>query len=209
MASKINSVQQYFTDGCGRCKYFQMPQCKVHRWKHELIYLREIILSAGLTEEIKWSMPCYTYNGKNILILAALKEYCSIGFFKGALIKDAKKILVAPGENSNVIRQLRFTALDQIEKLESVILKYIKEAIQIELSGEKIEKKVQQPEDILEELKEAFKTNPKLEMAFYALTPGRQRGYLMHFSTAKQSATRQSRIKKFIPKILAGKGFQD
>ena len=208
MASKIISIDQYLTEGCGRCKYFQTPQCKVHRWSEELLILRSIVLHAGLKEELKWSMPCYTIDGKNILIIAAFKDYCSVSFFKGALLKDTKQLLATPSENSNASRQLKFTDTKQIIKFEKEILKYIKEAVAIEQSGAKIPKPKSEKE-IIPELKKEFEDNPELEDAFYKLTPGRQRGYLIYFSDAKQSATRTSRIQKYINKILDGKGFHD
>lgn len=208
MASKIISIDQYLTEGCGRCKYFQTPQCKVHRWTDELQFLRAIVLKAGLGEELKWSMPCYTMNGKNILIVAAWKDYCSISFFKGALLKDTKQLLATPGENSNAMRQFRFTDTKQIIKIEKVILQYIKEAIVIEQSGVKITAPKKE-QVIIPELQEVFVNNPQCKNAFYELTPGRQRGYLIYFSTAKQSNTRLSRIKKYYDKIINGKGLDD
>ena len=208
MASKIISIDQYLTEGCGRCKYFQTPQCKVHRWNDELQFLRAIVLKAGLGEELKWSMPCYTMNGKNILIVAAWKDYCSISFFKGALLKDTKQLLATPGENSNAMRQFRFTDTKQIIKTEKLILQYIKEAIVIEQSGVKITAPKKE-QVIIPELQEEFVNNPQLKNAFYELTPGRQRGYLIYFSTAKQSNTRLSRIKKYYDKIINGKGLDD
>ena len=208
MASKIISIDQYLTEGCGRCKLFQTPNCKVHRWSEELLLLRSIILQTGLTEELKWSMPCYTLNGKNILMLAAFKDYCSLSFFKGSLLKDELSLLISPGENSNAVRQFRFTDVKQIVKIKNKILQYIKESIAIEQSGAKIIATTSEKE-IITELQDAFIQNPKLEIAFYKLTPGRQRGYLIYFSDAKQSATRISRIQKYAAKILAGKGFHD
>lgn len=208
MASKIISIDQYLTEGCGRCKYFQTSQCKVHRWSEELLILRSIVLHAGLKEELKWSMPCYTIDGKNILIIAAFKDYCSVSFFKGALLKDTKQLLATPNENANAGRQFKFTDTRQIIKFEKVILQYIKEAIAIEQSGAKIPKPESEKE-IIAELKQEFEDNHELEDAFYKLTPGRQRGYLIYFSDAKQSATRASRIQKYITKILDGKGFHD
>jgi uncharacterized protein YdeI (YjbR/CyaY-like superfamily) len=208
MASKIISIDQYLTEGCGRCKYFQTSQCKVHRWAEELLILRSIVLHAGLKEELKWSMPCYTIDGKNILIIAAFKDYCSVSFFKGSLLKDTNKLLATPNETSNAGRQFKFTDTKQIIKFEKVILQYIKEAIVIEQSGAKIPKPKSEKE-IIVELKHEFQNTPGFESAFYKLTPGRQRGYLLYFSDAKQTATRTSRIQKYITKILDGKGFHD
>lgn len=208
MASKIISIDQYLTEGCGRCKYFQTPECKVHRWSEELLILRSIVLHAGLKEELKWSMPCYTIDGKNILIIAAFKDYCSVSFFKGALLKDTKQLFAAPNEISNAGRQFKFTDTKQIIKHERVILQYIKEAIEIERSGKKIAKPNLETK-IIAELKQEFEDNPEFQDAFFKLTPGRQRGYIIYFSDAKQSATRATRIQKYISKILDGKGFHD
>lgn len=208
MASKITSIDQYLTEGCGRCKYFQTSQCKVHRWSEELLILRSIVLHAGLKEELKWSMPCYTIDGKNILIIAAFKDYCSVSFFKGALLKDTKQLFAAPNEISNAGRQFKFTDTKQIIKHERVILQYIKEAIEIERSGKKIAKPKLET-NIIAELKQEFEDNPEFQDAFFKLTPGRQRGYIIYFSDAKQSATRATRIQKYISKILDGKGFHD
>jgi len=209
MASKIISIDQYLTEGCGRCKLFQTPQCKVHKWTSELHYLRQIILKSELQEELKWSMPCYSINGKNVVMLCAFKEYVSLSFFKGALLTDEKKLWISPGENSNSTRQFRFTNLTQIKKVEKFITQYIKEAIAIEISGKKVISPSEKSMTILPELKQVFDQDKKLESAFYALTPGRQRGYLLYFSGAKQSSTRMSRIQKYSPKILSGKGFHD
>jgi uncharacterized protein YdeI (YjbR/CyaY-like superfamily) len=153
-------------------------------------------------------MPCYTLNGKNILMLAAFKDYCSLSFFKGSLLKDELSLLISPGENSNAVRQFRFTDTKQIIKIKKVILQYIQESIAIEQSGVKIIA-TKSEKEIIPELQEAFDQNPKLETAFYKLTPGRQRGYLIYFSDAKQSATRTARIQKYVAKILAGQGFHD
>lgn len=207
--TKNKQVDNYLIDGCGRCKLYGTPQCKVNDWKAELKVLREIILDCGLTEELKWSMPCYTLEDKNILILAAFKDYCSISFFKGALLKDTKKLLSSPGENSQATRQFRFTSLKEIEKLSSSIKAYIKEALELEKQGKKIEFKQTASDLMIEELESAFKKNPALKKAFYALTPGRQRGYLLFFSQAKQSATRASRIEKSAVAILKGMGLND
>lgn len=207
--AKNKQVDNYLIDGCGRCKLYATPQCKVNNWKTELKVLRDIILDCGLTEELKWSMPCYTFENKNVLILAAFKDYCSISFFKGALLKDAKKLLSTPGENSQAARLFKFTHLKEIEKISTSIKAYIKEAIELEKQGKKIEFKQSAEDLMIEELETAFKKNAALKKAFYALTPGRQRGYLLFFSQAKQSATRLSRIDKCTAAILKGKGLHD
>lgn len=201
-------VDQYLEIGCGRCPLVNTPQCKVNSWRDELIALREIILKSELNEELKWSNPCYTYEGKNILMLSALKNYAVIGFFKGVLLKDPQNILVSPGKSSQADRRLIYTDTVTIHEQESFILDYIAEAIEIEKEGRKVEYK-KETEPIPQELEEVFKLEPELKAAFFALTPGRQRGYILHFSQPKQSKTRFSRIEKCSQKILAGKGFHD
>ena len=201
-------VDLYLKEGCGRCPLGNTPQCKVNFWTKELKILRKIILSSGLTEDLKWKMPCYTFESKNILILSALNDSCTINFFKGALLKDPNKILEKPGENSQSARYLRITSVSQIKDLESVIKSYITEAIELERSGAKVEFK-KNSEPIPEELLVKFEENPDLHSAFLALTPGRQRGYILFFSAPKQSKTRESRIEKCTPQIMNGKGITD
>lgn len=208
--SKLNAdVTSYFKDGCGRCKLHGTPECKVRSWAKELKRLRAIVLECDLVEERKWGVACYTFEEKNIAIVSALKDYCALSFFKGVLMSDPNKLLVAPGENSQSARLIKFTELDQINENESVLKKYIEEAIQIECSGQKVEFKAKTELVLPEELYQKFSESPELQSAFEALTPGRQRGYVLHFSAAKQSATRTSRIEKCIPAILAGKGMHD
>ncbi|WP_428236064.1 YdeI/OmpD-associated family protein [Gracilimonas sp.] len=201
-------VDHYLDQGCGRCPLGGTPECKVHDWQEELKQLRLIILESGLTEEVKWSVPCYTYKGSNVLILSAFKNYCSVSFFKGSLLQDQNKMLVKPGENSQAARLFKFTNVEQINESENSIKEYIREAIEIEKSGKKVKFK-KNPEPFPEELQAKFNEDPMLKESFEALTPGRQRGYIIHFSGAKQSSTRQRRIEKYIPKILEGKGFHD
>jgi len=205
MTSKVDT---YLLEGCGRCAFYQTAQCKVHTWTEELIQLRRIVLESGLKEEYKWSQPCYTQDGGNVLIVTAFKEFASLAFFKGVLLKDTKHILVAPGENSQASRQLRFTSTQAILAMEATIKTYIAAAIAIEKAGTKVPFK-KQPEAIPEELKSFLDENPAVKKAFQSLTPVRQRGYILHFSQPKQSATRISRIEKNIQKILDGKGFHD
>lgn len=181
---------------------------KDNKWHEELNELRAIILSCGLTEERKWMHPCYTLEGKNIVLIHGFKEYCAILFFKGALLKDPKNILVQQTENVQAGRQIRFTNIQQVIAIESTIKKYIKEAIAIEKAGLKVEFN-KEPKPIPEELQAAFKENPALKTAFEALTKGRQRAYIFYFSSAKQSKTRTDRIEKYIQKILNGKGLDD
>jgi uncharacterized protein YdeI (YjbR/CyaY-like superfamily) len=179
------------------------------KWKEEFEALRAICLGSGLDEELKWGHPCYTLDGKNIVLMHGFKEYCALLFFKGALMKDPKKILIQQTENVQVPRQVRFTEAKQIIKMESTLKTYIKEAIKVEESGAKVELKKTSDFKIADEFKTKLDKTPALKKAFYALTPGRQKGYLFYFSQAKQSQTRESRIQKCIPKILAGKGLDD
>lgn len=202
-------VDLYLKDGCGRCKLYTTPQCKTITWQEELKALRKIVLACELTEELKWKQPCYTYNNANVLMIAAFKERCVINFFKGALLKDPKNILEFPGENSQSAKWIQFTAVNDILKLESTIKAYIKEAIELEKSGAKVELKKTADYEVPQELKTKFKENPAFEKAFNSLTPGRQRGYLLFFAAAKQPATRITRIEKYTPQIFEGKGMND
>lgn len=170
--------------------------------------LRKVILGCDLVEEVKWSQPCFTYEGKNIVIMGELKDYAVLGFFKGALMKDPKKVLFAQGKSTQAARSMKFTTVAEVTKLKSVLKNYIYEAVEIEESGEKVEFK-KDLEPAPEELLAAFKKNPKLKAAFYDLTPGRQRAYIIHFSQPKQSATRESRIEKYTKQILNGTGLKD
>lgn len=201
-------VDPYFVDGCGRCSFYKTPDCKIHKWPEELARLRKIILSSGLTEELKWSFPCYTFKDTNIVILSAFKEYCSVNFCKGALLKDPRRLLVQPGESTQAARQMRFTNVEQVVELEPILKAYLKEAIEAEKAGLKVEFK-KNPEPIPEELQKKLDESAKFKKAFEALTPGRQRGYIIHFSQPKQSKTREARIEKCTAHILEGKGLFD
>lgn len=181
---------------------------KVKRWQKEIEKVRSILLKTDLEENLKWNLPCYSYEGSNVLIIQPFKSYLGLMFFKGALLKDPKGLLAAPGPNSQAARRFEFTSVDQIKKLEPTIKAYIKEAIAIEKSGKKVEVK-KKPLSMPSELKEAFAKKPALKKAFESLTPGRQRAYILYFSSAKQSATRQARIAKCTPQILKGKGLND
>ena len=202
-------VDDFFARGCGRCALFETPECRVHQWQEEMQTLRDILLDAGLTEERKWGNPCYTLNGKNIVIMGALKEHCSLGFFKGSLLNDPQNLLVAAGENTQASRQLRYTAIEDIHRDTTFIAALIAEAIKTEQEGKKVAPKAVSEFPIPDELKQKFEEEPELEKAFHALTPGRQRGFLLHFAQPKQSATRASRIEKCTPQILRGEGLHD
>lgn len=182
---------------------------KNKNWKEELTKLRSIVLSCGLTEEVKWYQPCYSFEGSNILILSCFKEYCGMHFFKGVLLKDEKKILQKIGENSQSAKIVKFTNVQQINELEATLKDYIKEMIELEKSGAKVVFKKIEEQKLPEELEEFFKQDKDFEKAFKSLTPGRQRAYILHFSSAKQSQTRIARIEKVKPQIFAGKGLND
>lgn len=201
-------VDIYFNAGCGRCPLGNTPQCKVHNWQEELEQLRMIILDCGLTEELKWGVPCYTFQNSNILLLGAFKENCVLSFLKGALLKDADGILSKPGENTQAGRVIRFTNVQEIVEIESILKAYIYEAIEVEKAGLKVEFK-QNPEPVPEELQNKLDEIPALKSAFEALTPGRQRGYILYFSAPKQSKTRESRVERCMQQILNGRGLND
>jgi len=200
-------VDKYLLDGCMRCKYGATPKCKVNSWKKALVLLRKIVLDIGLKEELKWGAPIYTHNGKNIVSVGALKESATIGFFKGVLLTDEHKILQQQG-NLQSDRILKFTNIADIEKIKDIIKSYIIEAIAIEESGKKVEFK-KNPEALPPDLIQAFEADPAFKKAFYALTPGRQRGYTIHFSQPKQEQTRIGRIKKCKEQIFNGVGLND
>lgn len=182
---------------------------KSKNWKEELTELRAIVLESGLTEEVKWFQPCYSFQGKNLIILGSFKEFCTLSFFKGALLKDPENILEFPGENSQSAKLVKFNNVQQIKDLKPVLKSYIQEMIALEKAGAKIEFKKIEEYNIPQELELAFKDSPDFEKAFRALTPGRQRAYLLHFSSAKQEATRLARIEKNRERILLGKGLTD
>lgn len=182
---------------------------KAKKWNKELEKLREIVLESDLKEEVKWGVPCYTLNGKNVVLIHGFKEYFAIMFFKGALLKDEKNILIIQTENVQATRQVRFTNLEEIIKLEAVLKNYITEAIEVEKAGIKVEVKKPEELEIPIELENKFKQMQQLEEAFKALTPGRRRAYVLYFKAAKQEKTRIARIEKYIEKILKGKGLND
>ncbi|ANF52498.1 hypothetical protein A0O34_19105 [Chryseobacterium glaciei] len=179
------------------------------QWQKEFEKLRAIALDTGLEEDLKWGCPCYTYDNKNIFLIHGFKEYCALLFFKGALMNDSDNILIQQSENVQVARQIRFTDLKEIVDLEKIIKNYMFEALEVEKSGIKVEMKETKQFEMIEEFQRKLEENSALKKAFEDLTPGRQRAYLLHFSSAKQSKTRESRIEKCIPDILIGKGIND
>lgn len=182
---------------------------KAKKWKKEVAQLRMIVLDCDLTEELKWGVPCYTFQKSNVVLIHDFKEYCALLFHKGVLLKDPNGILIQQTENVQAARQLRFTRVDEIIKLEPMIKAYIREAIEVEKSGKKVPMKKTAEFQMPVEFEELLAEDDQLKKAFEDLTPGRQRGYLLYFSQAKQAKTRESRIAKYIPYILEGKGLND
>ncbi|MGE7591993.1 YdeI/OmpD-associated family protein [Peribacillus frigoritolerans] len=182
---------------------------KAKKWKEEYETLRNIVLDCELTEEFKWMHPCYTFENKNIVLIHGFKEYCALLFHKGALLKDSHGLLIQQTENVQGARQIRFTNVQEIVATESILKAYIHEAIEVEKAGLEVEFKKNEEFIIPEELHNKFDDIPALKTAFEALTPGRQRAYILYFSQAKQSKTRESRIEKCMQKILDGKGLKD
>ncbi|MFH6963381.1 YdeI family protein [Flavobacterium plurextorum] len=182
---------------------------KVEKWQKELEQLREIALDCQLTEELKWGTPCYTLGKSNIVLIHEFKEYCAFLFFKGALLKDTDGILIQQSENVQAARQIRFTNLKEIIDQKTILKTYIYQAIEIEKAGLKVELKETTDFEVSAEFQAKLDEIPNLKEAFQALTPGRQRAYLLHFSQPKQSKTRESRVEKNIPQILEGKGLKD
>lgn len=176
-------------------------------WRGEIQKLRSILLEGGLDEDLKWGKPCFQYEGSNIAIIQPFKAHCALMFFKGALLEDTHGLLRSQGENTQSAMRLEFTSEDQIKK--TVVKAYVKQAIAVEKAGLQVDFKAKRELELPEELTQILKKDRKLAKAFDALTPGRKRGYVLHFSSAKQSSTRTARIEKYIPKILAGRGIND
>lgn len=182
---------------------------KAKKWQEEIEKLRQIVLDCQLSEELKWGVPCYTSDGNNIVLIHVFKEYCALLFFKGALLKDSKGILIQQTKNVQAARQIRFKNIREIFEMEPIVNAYIQEAIKVEKAGLKVELKKTTEYQIPEEFQTKLHKNAALKTAFNALTPGRQRAYLLFFSSAKQSQTREARIEKCVPQILNGIGLND
>ena len=182
---------------------------KAEKWQKEFEQLRTIILDCGLTEELKWGQPCYTSQESNIVLMHGFKEYCALLFFKGALLQDANDILIQQTENVQAARQVRFTNVKEIVKMEKILKAYVYEAIEVERAGLKVKLKKTSEYKIPEEFEKKLNKNSALKKAFDALTPGRQRAYILHFSAPKQPKTRGSRVEKSMQQILNGKGLDD
>ncbi len=182
---------------------------KAGKWKKEMTKLRAIVLDCGLAEEVKWGQPCYTFQGRNVVLIHGFKEYCALLFIKGALLQDAEGILIRQTENVQAGRQIRFTNVREIAEMEPTVKAYIYEAVEVEKAGLKVSKRMHEDYKLPEELQDKLAENTAFKDAFYALTPGRQRVYILYFSAPKQSKTRVARIEKYMPTILDGKGMND
>lgn len=180
---------------------------KEEKWQREIVQLRSLVLDCGLTEELKWGCPCYTFQQSNIVLIHVFKNYCALLFFKGALLQDADSLLIQQTKNVQAARQLRFTNVAEIEERAALVKAYIYEAIEVEKAGLRVTMKI--TGEIAEEFQKRLNNNAVLQSAFLALTPGRQRAYHLYFSAPKQAKTRSSRVEKCIPQILAGKGLND
>jgi len=210
LTRKMNttSVDAYLADGCGRCDLYRTPQCKVHTWTAPLIALRALLNETPLVETMKWGAPCYTLGGKNVVMLAALKGYCTLSFFKGAALEDPEGLLESPGPNSQHAMQLRFRSLDEVEARRGAAAAFVAQAIALEQAGVKTPRTTSTTA-LPEELQRSLDADPTLAAAFAALTPGRQRSYALHVSGAKQAETRARRAERCAPDILAGRGFNE
>ena len=225
---RTRDASVFFEQGCGRCPKGGTPACKVHRWDRELALLRSWILEAGLVEECKWGVPCYTQNGRNLVMLSALKDACVLSFLEGASLKDATGLLEKPGPNSVRDRVIRWRSWEALQGAEVVVKELLQQQINMQPSAQGVQsrktkgspkKESHSPEkgsgstegtpDYPAELQTYIQTHPDFAQAFEALTPGRRRGYLLHFSGAAQSTTRLRRIETSRPKVMAGKGMQE
>lgn len=203
------SIDDYLEVGCGRCKLTATPACKVVKWQHELKALRQLVLNTDLQETVKWGVPCYVLNGKNVVLIHAFKDYCALLFMKGSLMRNDHGLLIQQTDQVQGGRQMRFTDLQQIQMNEADIMQSLYEAIEIEKSGKKIAFKPVEAYAEPQEFTDYCAQDAIFAKAFKALTPGRQKGYLLFFAGAKQSKTRLDRIRKYHHAILNGKGLND
>jgi uncharacterized protein YdeI (YjbR/CyaY-like superfamily) len=206
---RIESVDQYLAIGCMRCALGNTPECKVHQWYDELVLLRQLALEAGLREEIRWGVPTFQWEGKNVLIIAAFKDYCALNVFKGVLAADPHGLMVSPGPNSRSAKLARFTSLAEIEASAPAIRELLLEVIEVEKRGEEVPAFSSDDLELPEELVELLDSDPSLSEAFFGLTLGRQRSFAIHVGGAKQSESRARRAEKCVPKIRAGLGFHE
>ncbi|MBU6162937.1 MAG: YdeI/OmpD-associated family protein [Myxococcales bacterium] len=202
------SVESWLQDGCGRCDLFATPACKVHLWTDTLVALRERILEHELTEVMKWGAPCYTCNQKNVVILTALKDFCALSFVQGAALHDPDGLLVSPGPHSRYARYLKFQTTADVVRMREPTRRLLQQAIDLAHSGEKFTPEIR-PEPLPEELQRALEFDPVLAERFSSLTPGRQRSHILYIGGASSTAARERRVERCVPRIMAGKGFQE
>lgn len=202
------NVESWLQDGCGRCELFATPGCKVHLWTDVLISLRTLLRETRLHEEMKWGFPCYTVNGRNVVMLTAMKDCCALSFLEGAALSDPEGVLVSPGPNSRYARYVKFTSVADLERLASVARRLLHDAIALAESGVKFVP-VAEPEPLPDELLTRLEADPELLEAFERLTPGRRRSHTIYVSGAKGTEARARRVEKCVPKIMAGMGFLD
>jgi len=204
-----HTVDDYLLNGCMRCALGATPDCKVLRWTEELTTFRAMALQAGLEEDIKWGMPCYSVDGGNVLIVAAFKDYCAVTFFKGVLLKDPAEILELAGPNSHASRVVRCTNMDQVRAKAEALQALMVQAVEVQRSGATVDDVPRAVTEMPEELERRLDTDPELAAAFFAMTPGRQRSHMLFIGDAKQTQTRETRVDKSVPMILAGRGIHD
>lgn len=204
-----STVDAFLAAGCGRCPRGGTPDCSVHRWTHELLVMRRVLLDSGLKEEIKWQSPCYTHNGKNLILIGAFRDNCVMSFMNGVMMNDPHGLLVKPGENSRVSRVVRIRIGTDIDALVPKLADLVREAIRVADAGLVVDRIPDSEPELPVEMEDAFADDPDLETAFYALTPGRRRSWILHISSAKQSVTRSSRMQAAAPSIRRGKGHME
>ncbi|RAL25153.1 hypothetical protein DL240_02785 [Lujinxingia litoralis] len=201
-------VDSFLRDGCGRCDHYQTPQCTVHLWTDALVALRELLQDSELVEAMKWGSPCYAFKGKNVAMIVSRREWCGLSLFRGAELTDESHLLEKPGPNTRVARVIKFTTVDEVLERRSQIVELVQQAIELVRQGKEAPQ-ARELESMPLELDQKLSAEPELAAAFAALTPGRQRSHILHISGAKKPETRQRRVEKCIPKILAGRGFNE
>jgi len=202
------SADAYLRDGCGRCEHYRTPACKVHLWTEPLVALRALLLASGLVEEMKWGSPCYTLDGKNVVMLTSLRRCCALSFFKGVALDDDDGLLTRPGPNSRFMRLLEFRSMDEVSARRASAERLIQQAIEVTRAGTQVTPSGA-PESMPVELEQRLEADAVLSRAFEALTPGRRRSYFLYVSGAKRAETRERRVERCVPKIIAGKGFNE
>ena len=208
MPMNNTSVESYLQDGCGRCAHYQTPACKVHRWHDVLVALRALLVDTELVEEMKWGQPCYTIDGKNVVMIAAFLDRCSLGFFQGAALDDPDGVLAFDGPNSRIAKSMSFPDVAAVRAGAARVRGLVAPATELVRAGAKV-KPAPAADPVPDELARRLAADPALQRAFAALTPGRRRSHLLHVGGAKQAATRERRVERCVADILAGRGFQE